>query len=218
MDRASTVIASALLLLLPVMGQAQQNGRKPPRNDAAPKKLYCWNEGGERICSDARPGNAVNNAREEFSAETGLRRGQVGAALDADGRAAAAAAAAQQRLDEMAQQNRQRTEQAMLLNYADEAALRAVFAERAAILDNNIATARYNVASLREGLVTALAGAAERELSAAKVSDKQVQVIHQRHGELLVQQRMQASFERQRSELDTEIASTVLRFRTLKGT
>jgi len=154
MDRASTVIASALLLLLPVMGQAQQNGRKPPRNDAAPKKLYCWNEGGERICSDALPANAVNNAREEFSAETGLRRGQVGAALDADGRAAAAAAAAQQRLDEMAQQTRQRTEQAMLLNYADEAALRAVFAERAAILDNNIATARYNVASLREGLVT----------------------------------------------------------------
>lgn len=217
MDRASTIIAVALLLALPLVVQAQQNGRKAQRANTAPKKLYCWNQGAERICSDALPADAVNSAREEFSADTGLRRGQVGAALDADERAAAASAAAQARLDEMAQQTRQRTEQAMLSNYADEAALRAVFAERAGILDNNIATARYNVASLREGLVSALSSAAERELAAAKVSDKQLQVIRQRHGELLVQQRMQSNFERQRGELDVEIEATVQRFRTLKG-
>lgn len=217
MDRAYTIIAAALLCVLPVAGYAQQGGRSAARADAKPKKLYCWNEGSERICSDTLPADAVNHAREEFSADTGMLRGQVDAALGADERAAAASAAAQQRLDEMAEQTRRRTEQAMLANYPDEAALRTVFSERAGILDNNIATARYNVASLREGLVSALGTAAERELASAKVSDKQLQVIRQRHGELLVQQRMQAGFERQRSELDVEIEATVQRFRALKG-
>src|SRR5690606_20366587 len=129
--------------------------------------------------------------------------GQVQRALTDDERAEAEAAEAQLRLDEMALETRQRTEQAMLSTYGNEADLRRVFAERVAILENNINTARYNVASLRDALFTALAGAGDNELAGRAVSEKQAGTIRQRHAQLLVQQRMQASFERQRQELDT---------------
>ena len=36
--------------------------------DAPAKKLYCWNENGHRVCSDALPAEAVNRARDEISA------------------------------------------------------------------------------------------------------------------------------------------------------
>lgn len=210
-------IIAALLLATPCVASAQQSKRPARSAEAQAKKLYCWNEGSERICSDALPADAVNNAREEFSARSGLRSGQVQRALNEDERADAAAAEAQARLDEMARQTRQRTEQAMLSTYSNEADLRRVFSERVGILDNNINTARYNVASLRDALFTALAGAGDNELAGRPVGEKPAATIRKRHGELLAQQRMQATFERQRVELDAEIEETVQRFRLLKG-
>lgn len=216
MSRALPMFA-ILLLAMPCVAGAQQNARQAKPGGTPAKKLYCWNEGKERICSDALPADAVNNAREVFNASSGLRSGQVDRALNEDERAEAAAAEAQQRLDEMARETRQRTEQAMLSTYGSEADLRRVFTERAGILDNNIATAQYNVASLRDALFTALAGAGDSELAGRAVGDRQVATIRQRHAQLMAQQRMQATFERQRQELDAEIEETVGRFRLLKG-
>ncbi|HBS61588.1 MAG TPA: hypothetical protein DEB32_02415, partial [Stenotrophomonas sp.] len=114
-------------------------------------------------------------------------------------------------------QTRQRTEQAMLSTYENEADLRRVFVERTGILDNNIQTAHYNVASLRDALVTLLSTAGNRELAGSPVADKQAAEIRQRHTELLAQKRMQASFEQQRIALDAEIEETLQRYRLLKG-
>ncbi len=210
-------IIAVVLLATPCVAGAQPSRQPSGSADGQPKKLYCWNQGSERICSDALPASAVNNAREEFNARSGLRSGQVQRALSEDERADAAVAEAQARLDEMAQQTRQRTEQAMLSNYSNEADLRRVFTERVGILDNNINTARYNVASLRDALFTALAAAGDNELAGRPVGEKPAATIRKRHGELLAQQRMQATFERQRTELDAEIEETVQRFRLLKG-
>jgi len=211
MPTAIATIASVLLLVLPVASIAQSTDA--PRQ----KKLYCWNQGSERICSDALPSDAVNNAREEFNASSGTRSGQVGRALSDAERAQAASSQAQQQLDEMARQTRQRTEQALLANYPDEDALRRVFAERTGILDNNISTARFNVDSLRRALATALAAAGDRELSGAVVSDKQAAAVAQRHAQLLAQHRLQRGFEQQRAELQADIDETLARFRELKA-
>jgi len=213
MSRVVSIIVAGLLLCTAVPAEAQQRGRQGQAN----KKLYCWTEGGDRICSDALPADAVNHAREEFSAATGMRRGEVQRALTDAERADAAVALAQARMDLMAEQTRRRTEQAMLATFANEDELRRVFAERVTILDNNVATARYNVASLRDSLFNALASAGDRELAGAKVTDKQAATIRQRHVELRAQQRMQATFERERAALDVEIEDTVQRFRLLKG-
>ncbi len=209
MFRVPAIVAASLLLALPASLLA-----KP---DTADKKLYCWNEGNERICSDALPADAVNNAREEFNANSGVRNAQVQRALTDEERAAAATVAAQAKLDLMAAQTKQRTEQAMLSTYGSEDALRKVFNERQEVLDNNLNTARYNVASLRDSLVTLLGTAGDRELAGGKVSDKQAEAIRQRHAQLQAQQRLQASFEQQQVTLKAEIEASLQRYRELKG-
>lgn len=212
-----TATALALLVAAPVL-HAQDQRPKYERVQAKPKKLYCWNQGSERICSDALPQNAVNNAREEFGVKSGLRRGSVDRTLTEEERAVEAVAAAQRQLDEAAQETRDRTEQAMLVTYQNEDDLRRVFNERTGILDNNVQTASYNVASLREALVTLLSSAGDRELAGQPVPPKQSEDIRQRHTELVAQQRLQASFIAQRKALDTEIEETLQRYRVLKGT
>ncbi|HBK46726.1 MAG TPA: hypothetical protein DDZ67_09900 [Xanthomonadaceae bacterium] len=192
---------------------AQKSGQA-----ASKKTLYCWDHNGQRICSDTLPPEAVNQARDEFNARSGLRSAEVERALNADERAAAAATEAQRKADEAAEQTRKRTDQAMLLSFQSEDELRRVFNERIGIIDNNIHTARYNVTSLREGLVSQLRSAGDRELGGQKVADKLAGEIQQRHRELLWQQRLQASFERQRAELDGEIEDILQRYRAMKGT
>ncbi len=207
--------ATALLLLAALALPAIAQNRQP---DAVAKKLYCWdNARGERICSDTLPPEAVNSAREEFNARSGLRSAEVQRALTAEERADAALVAAQAQVDAAAAETRRRTEQAMLSTYGSEDALRRVFAERAAIVDNNIKTARYNVTSLREALATQLLSAGNKELAGQKVPDKQTQEISQRHAELLAQLRLQSAFEQQRGALEVEINETLARYRVLKG-
>nr|WP_303750087.1 hypothetical protein [Stenotrophomonas sp. 610A2] len=183
----------------------------------AGKKLYCWDEGGKRICSDTLPPEAVNKAREEFNARSGIRGAEVQRALTAEERADAALAKAQQEVDAAAADTRKRTEQAMLSTYGSEDDLRRVFSERTAIVDNNIKTAIFNVTSLRGALASQLAGAGNRELAGQKVPDKQAGEIRQRHNELLAQLRLQTAFEQQRQALEVEIAESLARYRELKG-
>lgn len=205
----TVLLLAASVLALPTLAQ-----NKPADTG---KKLYCWDEGGKRTCSDTLPPEALNNAREEFNARSGLRSAEVQRALTAEERADAALAAAQAQVDAAAAETRKRTEQAMLATYGSEDALRRVFNERAAIVDNNIKTAAYNVASLREALSTQLQVAGNKELSGKKVADKEVADIRQRHDELQAQLRLQAAFEHQRKALEVEIAESLARYRELNG-
>ncbi|WP_282277605.1 hypothetical protein [Stenotrophomonas sp. PS02297] len=210
----STAVAGMLLALAALAAPALAQNKPADTG----KKLYCWdNARGERTCSDTLPPEAVNSARQEFNARSGLRGAEVQRALTAEERADAELAAAQAQVDAAAVETRRRTEQAMLSTYGSEDALRRVFNERAAIVDNNIKTAIYNVGSLREALATQLSVAGDRELAGQKVADKQAGDIRQRHTELLAQLRLQAAFEQQRKALDVEIAETLARYRELKG-
>ncbi|CAE6831640.1 hypothetical protein [Xanthomonas arboricola] len=182
----------------------------------AAKKLYCWNQNGARVCSDTLPPEAVNQARDEFNAKSGLRSAEVQRAMNSDERAAAAASEQQRQADLAAEQMRQRTDQAMLMSYQSEDDLRRVFNERIAIVDNNIHTARFNVTSLREGLASMLRSAGDRELAGQAVADKLAADIQQRHRELMAQLRLQTSFEQQRVALDGEIADILQRYRAMK--
>ncbi|WP_184406337.1 MULTISPECIES: hypothetical protein [unclassified Xanthomonas] len=183
---------------------------------AAAKKLYCWNQNGARVCSDTLPPEAVNQARDEFNAKSGMRSAEVQRAMSSDERAAAAASEQQRQADLAAEQMRQRTDQAMLMSYQSEDDLRRVFNERIAIIDNNIHTARFNVTSLREGLTSLLRAAGDRELAGQAIADKLAGDIQQRHRELLAQLRLQTGFEQQRLALDSEIADILVRYRAMK--
>ena len=200
----------ALLAMAPAA--AQKAG-----GDAAKKKLYCWDQNGTRMCSDTLPQDAVNRARDEINAANGNRTAEVQRALTDDERAQRALDAAQQQADAAAADTRRRTEQAMLTSYQSEDELRRVFTERVGLVDNAIATARYNVVSLREGLVTLLRVAGERELSGKPVPEKTATDIRVRHAQLRYHAALERSFERQRAELDVEIEDILQRFRVLKA-
>lgn len=204
-------------LLWLLLGTVVSSPAMAQKTDASAKKLYCWNENGQRVCSDALPAEAVNRAREEISASSGMRTAEVARAMSEEERAQAAAEEQQRQVDQAAADTRRRTEQAMLASYQSEDDLRRVFNERTSIVDNSIRTARYNVTSLREGLVSMLQTAGNRELEGKPVAPTMAENIRSRHRELLRQRQLQASFERQRAELDTEIAEITRRYRELKG-
>lgn len=204
-------------LLLLLLGAAVSSSALAQKADAPVKKLYCWNENGQRTCSDALPADAVNRAREEINAKSGMRTAEVARAMSEEERAQAASDEQQRQVDQAAADTRRRTEQAMLMSYQSEDDLRRVFNERTSIVDNSIRTARYNVTSLREGLVTMLQTAGDRELEGKPVAPAMAENIRSRHRELLRQRQLQASFERQRAELDVEIADITRRYRQLKG-
>lgn len=198
-------------LLLPALGFAQA------KKEAPPKKLYCWNENGQRKCADSLPPEAMAAAREEISVSSGMRTGEVQRALNDEERAAQAEEEAKRKTEALAAETRRRTDQAMLTSFQSEDELRRVFAERVNLVDNSINTARYNVASLREGLVTLLRTAGERELGGKPVSDKLSGDIRTRHAQLLYHTALQSSFERQRAELETEIEQILQRYRELRS-
>jgi hypothetical protein len=204
-------------LLLLLLGAAISAPATAQKAGAPVKKLYCWNENGQRVCSDALPADAVNRAREEINAKSGMRTAEVARAMTEEERAQAASDEQQRQVDQAAADTRRRTEQAMLMSYQSEDDLRRVFNERTSIVDNSIRTARYNVTSLREGLVSMLQTAGDRELEGKPVPPAMAENIRSRHRELLRQRQLQASFERQRAELDVEITDITGRYRELKG-
>lgn len=211
--RTSTFYLLAAVLVAAPLVHAQGQKGAPQAN----KKLFCWEEKGQRVCSDALPADAVNVAREEISAASGLRTGGVDRAMTDEERAQAAIEAQQQLIDAAAADMRRRTDAAMLLSYRNEDELRRVFNERTAIVDNNVRTARYNAISLRDGLISLLQTAGDRELAGQPVQKEMAASIHQRHAELVRTRRLQQSFEKQRADLDTEIAGILERFRAMKG-
>ncbi|HET6396852.1 MAG TPA: hypothetical protein VFF91_08445 [Pseudoxanthomonas sp.] len=203
-------LLAACLAVLSAPAAAQQ---KPP----AAKKLYCWNQNGQRVCADSLPPEALGEAREEISVASGMRTGQVQRALTAEERAAQAEEEARRRTEAAAEETRRRTDQAMLTSFQNEDELRRVFTERVNLVENSIQTARYNVTSLREGLVTLLRTAGEQELAGRPVPEKLSEDIRERHAQLLYHQLLQRNFEGQRAALDVEIEETLQRYRTLKA-
>lgn len=211
--RTSAIVFLALVSTAPSLYAQNKGKSEAPAN----KKLFCWQENGQRVCSDALPADAVNAAREEISATSGLRTGGVDRALTGEERAQAAAETQQRLIDAAAAETRRRTDAAMLLSYRNEDDLRRVFNERIAIVDNNVRTARYNTVSLREGLVSLLQTAGNQELAGRPVAAELAANVHQRHAELLRTRRLQRSFETQRAELEVEITDIMQRYRQMKG-
>ncbi|AXI82594.1 hypothetical protein FUT69_10650 [Xylella taiwanensis] len=203
------------VLCVAVTGWPQLGNTQTSKSNA--KKLYCWHQNGQRICSDTLPAEAVNAAHEEFSANNGIRKNEVQRAPNANERAAIASEEAQRLADQTAQETRKRADQIMLTAFQTEDDLRQVFLKRIATIDNNVTTARYNATNLRQGLVNLLRSANERELAGQKVPDTLAANIQQRRQDLLSQKRLQTNFEQERAALNGEIEETLQRYRALKS-
>ncbi|MFT3897640.1 MAG: hypothetical protein QM719_08085 [Thermomonas sp.] len=208
MRNAIRTAASLAMLLVAVQAAGQ---------DKSPgKKLYCWDEGGHKVCGDALPAAAAAAARTEISAKSGRTLDTVGAALTPEQRAAAALAAqqAQQATDQRLQE--QRRDLAMVDSYATENDLRRAYRDRSDLLDASIKASVLSLQNLHQSLLSLLTHAADDELSDKPVAKPRQDAMRNQHAELVKQERILAQQRADRTALDAELADSVERYRALK--
>ncbi|RDZ26804.1 hypothetical protein [Lysobacter silvisoli] len=209
MNQTLTILTGAALMAL-VAGAA-------PAQDTAKKKLYCWQENGRKVCGDALPASAVNSARTEFSAKSGMATARVDRALTAEERAAAATQAETDRLAAMAAEAKARRDIAMAQSYATESDLRRAFQERIAVLDETVKASQLGVEGRRQSLISLLRKAGENELNGKPVGSGLSDNIRNQHAELLRQQNILAQQKIERAAIDEDLAAALERYNAMKA-
>ncbi|TLX22463.1 MULTISPECIES: hypothetical protein [Thermomonas] len=185
---------------------------------AAPtqKKIYCWDEGGRRVCGDALPASAVDRARTEINVRSGIPTKQVDRALTEAERSVAEVAAETARRQAEAEALQKRRDLAMVESYLTEADLRRAYGERTALLDETLKASRLGLSNLRLSLLSLLRQAGDLELAESPVPRKLIDSIRRQHGELLRQQQILLAQEADRAELERELADSVQRYRAMR--
>jgi len=204
--------AVAVALALSFAGSATAQTNKP----ANQKKLYCWNEGGRKVCGDAIPAEASDAARTEISQRSGLRTGQVARALTGAERAAAVVTAEAARKQDEVAAMRVRRDLAMVESYVTEADLLRAYGERTELLDETLKASTMGVTNLHMSLLSLLRQAGDTELTGKPVPNKLADAIHEQHREMRRQKQILAAQRRDRAELEAELADAVRRYRALK--
>ena len=208
---ARTAIASLLGLSLYAMAASAVAQAKTPE-----RRLYCWDEGGRRVCGDALPASAVDRARTEINARSGMRVGEVPRALNAEERAAAAVAETAARRAAETAEVVERRERAMVESYATEDDLRRGFGERIILVDEALKTSRMSIGNLRQSLLSLLRQASDLELQGKPVQKTLSGNILAQHNDLLRQKLIMEEQTRERSLLDAELEHALERYRAIK--
>lgn len=200
--------AMAVLVAIAPPLSAQKSGET--------RRVYCWEEGGRKICGDALPASAVDAPRTEFDARTGLARQQLGRALSSEERAAAARAAREAASAAEEETARQRRDLAMVDSYATESDLERAYGERITLVEESIKTSRMGVANLRASLLTLLRQAADLELQQQPVRKPLADNILAQHADLLRQQAILEQQLAERGNLGRDLQDALARYRELK--
>ncbi|MET3928122.1 hypothetical protein ABIE51_000009 [Lysobacter sp. OAE881] len=206
MSRTVPLLACTLMFAGVAMAQGAPGG----------KKLYCWNENGARVCGDALPAHAVDSARTEINARSGLASKQIARALTAEERAAAEAQAKLDKEKAAIAEANSRREQAMVESYATEDDLRRAFGERQAVMDEAIKASRLGIVGRRDTLVALLRRAGENELSGKPVPVPAQQNVRIQHDQLIRQQELLVQQLAEREMIDEELAAALERYHALK--
>lgn len=178
-----------------------------------PKKLYCWDEGGRRVCSDTLPASAVGHQRTELNATTGSAINRVSRALTEEERAAAALQAKAQESEE----DRRRREMAMVVSYATEKDLQRAFQERFSLVDEGLKSSSMAHTNLHKSLISLLRQANELELAGKPVGKALRNRILTQHRELGLLLATQQRLHAERGTLQGEYERALVRYRELKG-
>ncbi|MGH8031419.1 MAG: hypothetical protein ACREO8_03400 [Luteimonas sp.] len=210
---ATTAGAACLLLIAATLGASPT---ALAQDKVSGKKLYCWNDNGRKVCGDALPANAIDNARTEISAQSGLAMRSVERSLNDDERTAATLAAktaADAAERALAQRYR---DLAMVESYATEADLRRAYGERITLVEESLKTSRLGTINLRQSLLSLLRQAAELELQSRPVRKPLADSIIRQHADLLRQQAIIKEQTDERAALGSDLEAALDRYRALK--
>ncbi|MDN5781919.1 MAG: hypothetical protein L0H23_07850 [Luteimonas sp.] len=207
MKTTITILACALLL----------STATAAAQDKAAKKIYCWEEGGHKVCADALPADASDAARTEISARTGIAVRSVERAPTDEERAAAADARRQATLEAEAEADAKRRDLAMVESYATEDDLRRAYGERITLVEESLKTSRLGLVNLRQSLLSLLRQAADLELQSKPVQKALTGNILRQHGDLLRQQAILEQQLRDRQSLGSDLEQALERYRALKA-
>lgn len=204
----TTIAGLACVLLLATATAAAQ--------DKTAKKIYCWEEGGHKVCGDALPADATDAARTEISARTGLEMRSLDRAPTDEERAAAAVARKQAARDAEAEAAAKRRDLAMVESYATEDDLRRAYGERITLVEESLKTSRLGLVNLRQSLLSLLRQAADLELQSKPVRKALGDNIQRQHGDLLRQQAILEQQTQDRRSLGSDLEQALERYRALK--
>lgn len=207
----TSLLPSSLLAVALALTMAPATAQKAP----AAKKIYCWDEGGEKICSDALPASAVDNARTELSA-SGVATARVERAKTEEERVIAMMEAKRQEQAQWSDAERARRERAMVVSFASEADLGRNFEHRIELIDSSIETSRLGIDGARRSLLNLLQRASESELEHKPVAKALAERISAQHDALRRHQGLLGRQLQERSTIDQERASALERYRELK--
>lgn len=201
------VVLGVALATSPVFAQKQ--------GDTA-KKLYCWNEGGRRVCGDALPASAVNSARTEIS-KSGLPGAHIDRALTPEERAALAARQAQAQAEADAAAAEARSNNALAESYESEDALRRAFKIRYELVDEGMKTSKLAIDNQRRALLQMLQAAADVEIKGGKVPARLAQNVMTQRASVEDAVESYQIQQRERVELDAKLNDALARYRKAKG-
>ena len=183
-----------------------------------PKKLYRWvDKDGKVQFSDALPPEAVDQARTEINAQSGMATASVDRALTAEERIAKEKADSEQALAEKDAEQARMTEEAMIASFQTEEDLRRAFQVRVELMQQTLDAIEAGIGSQRASLTALLAQASEAELAGQPVLSKQTTTIRELHVEMVKQQQMLVLKQGELEDLDAELVRLVERFREIKG-
>lgn len=201
-----TLLAIGLALGVASIASAQQKPKE--------RKLYCWDEGGRRVCSDALPASAVGRQRTEFDPKTGTSVNRMAREMTAEERVRAAAEEETRRAEEQ----RARREMAMVVSYDNEEDLKRSFSNRFELVEESLKGSELALVNLHNSLVSLLRQANALELESKPVGKALRNKIMTQHAELQGLRALKQRQETERAALNAEFQEALVRYRVLKGT
>ncbi len=208
----TSLLSTTLLTLALALLMAPAAAQKAP----AGKKIYCWDQAGERVCSDSLPASAVDNARVELS-PTGIPTARVERAKTDEERVIAEIEAKRREKEQWSDEERARRERAMVVSFASETDLERNFENRIGLIDSGIQTSMLGINGARRSLLNLLQRASESELEQNPVAKPLAERIGTQHEALRSHQRLLERQLQERSTIDQELASALERYRELKS-
>ena len=205
MARASTpATALAAALALAIAGEAA----------AVERTLYRWVDSTGKVhYTDALPPEAVNQARAELSARTGLVRAEIGRALTAEERRALEAEAAASAEARTRLENLRRADEAKVSSFRSEDDLREAYSERKLAIDETLESLEAALASQRGSLHQQLAVAGDAELAGRPVAPNTLETIGALRRELANQEQARIERAAEKQVLSEEMSRLVELFR-----